>query len=116
MRAENDELDAALRRRGRDGGAGLVDELERLAETKTKTRPTPPREEEDDAGACGNPSVSRVGRVSPRAGIRVGWRGGGLVERGDAGADLDALRADAVEAMKADTCRLARGSFADAFD
>ena len=43
MRAENDELDAALRRRV-DGmvEAGLVDELERLAaETKTKTSADP---------------------------------------------------------------------------
>ena len=118
MRAENDELDAALRRRV-DGmvEAGLVDELERLAaettksksKSETKTGADPADEDEDAArGVRQSIGFHEWGAYLRARGFAWGGEVGDASSGGDAGADLDALRADAVEAMKADTCRLAR--------
>ena len=114
LRAENDELDNALRRRV-DGmvEAGLVGELERLAAAmtrmKTKAGAGAANEDEDDArGVRQSIGFHEWGAYLRARGFAWGGEVGESSRGADAGADLDALRADAVEAMKADTCRLAR--------
>ena len=114
LRAENDELDNALRRRV-DGmvEAGLVGELERLAAAmtrmKTKAGAGVANEDEDDArGVRQSIGFHEWGAYLRARGFAWGGEVGESSRGADAGADLDALRADAVEAMKADTCRLAR--------
>ena len=112
LRAENDELDNALRRRV-DGmvEAGLVGELERLAAamTRMKTKAGPAANEDGRArGVRQSIGFHEWGAYLRARGFAWGGEVGESSRGADAGADLDALRADAVEAMKADTCRLAR--------
>lgn len=103
MRATNDELDLALRRRV-DAmlAAGLVRELEAFA-AKAKARGA----SDDARGASQSIGFHEWGRYLRARGFE--WTSGEGKD-GDAGEceDVDALRAEAVEAMKADTCRLAR--------
>ena len=107
-------MDNALRRRV-DGmvEAGLVGELERLAAAmtrmKTKAGAGVANEDEDDArGVRQSIGFHEWGAYLRARGFAWGGEVGESSRGADAGADLDALRADAVEAMKADTCRLAR--------
>ena len=100
MRATNDELDLALRRRV-DAmlAAGLVEELEAFAAKAANTA----------RGASQSVGFREWGRYLRARGFD--WTSAIPGKEGDAAStceDVDALRAEAVEAMKADTCRLAR--------
>jgi len=104
MRADDGELELALRRRV-DGmvAAGLVHELERAAATTAAG---------DARGAGQSIGFHEWGAYLRARGFD--WVGGTGDGRSSAEkqesrcVDLDALRRDAVEATKADTCRLAR--------
>lgn len=108
MRADTDELDLALRRRV-DGmlRAGLVEELEAFAAKVSGGGGT----ESDARGVAQSIGFHEWGRYLRARGLH--WTGGGgsdghCGDDGEGGGDVNALREEAVEAMKADTCRLAR--------
>ena len=108
MRADTDELDLALRRRV-DGmlSAGLVEELEAFAAKVSGGGGT----ESDARGVAQSIGFHEWGRYLRARGLH--WTGGGGSDGhggddGEGGGDVNALREEAVEAMKADTCRLAR--------
>ena len=105
MRATNDELDLALRRRV-DAmlAAGLVEELEAFAAKAANVA------SDDARGASQSIGFHEWGRYLRARGFD--WTSAMPGKEGDTASsmceDVDALRAEAVEAMKADTCRLAR--------
>ena len=80
-----------------------------MTRMKTKAGAGAANEDEDDArGVRQSIGFHEWGAYLRARGFAWGGEVGESSRGADAGADLDALRADAVEAMKADTCRLAR--------